>query len=166
MLPRDVAKLAFQFQQHSEIPFCFNASQEQQTGLTQWYGGEHWREKLPHYFSYLTGVDNFLSLAGYHTLPGGLDRDCLGCVWKMGSTHHLVEWPLKEPSLGNYRLPDIDAYFSKYVKPRWETELQQGTQSFRIIAHSFGLFERAWSLRGFESFCMDLHLNPRFCEEL
>ena len=40
-----------------------------------------------------------------------------------------------------------------------------GTQ-FRIIYHSFGLFERAWSLRGFEGFLVDLVENEAFAEEL
>ncbi len=166
MLPRDLVKLAFQFQEHPEIPFSFNASPDQEAGLTAHYGGESWREKVRPYLAYITGVDNFLSLAGMEDLPGGLTRDILGCVWKLGSTHHLVEPPLKQPSLRGYQLPDLDDYFARFVRPRWAAELEASPSSFHLICHSFGLFERAWALRGFNEFLMDLVEHPDFVEEL
>ena len=166
MLPRDTAKLAFQFQQCDEIPFAFNLAPEREQELTDHWGSDAWRDRVRPYFSGLTGVDNFLSLNGLEDLPNGLKRDCFGCVWQMGSTHHLVEAPLKEPSLAGYTLPDVGQYVDQHARPRWTDELDTGTEGFRIIAHSFGLFERAWSLRGFEPFCMDLVDHPAFCEEL
>jgi uroporphyrinogen decarboxylase len=39
-------------------------------------------------------------------------------------------------------------------------------QHFIVPNFGFCLFERAWSLRGFETFLMDLALNPAFVEEL
>jgi uroporphyrinogen decarboxylase len=39
-------------------------------------------------------------------------------------------------------------------------------QHFIVPNFGFCLFERAWSLRGFETFLMDLALNPTFVEEL
>lgn len=39
-------------------------------------------------------------------------------------------------------------------------------QHFVVPNFGFCLFERAWSLRGFEAFLMDLALNPTFVEEL
>jgi uroporphyrinogen decarboxylase len=41
-----------------------------------------------------------------------------------------------------------------------------GGQHFIVPNLGFCLFERAWSLRGFEPFLMDLILNPGFVEEL
>ncbi len=37
---------------------------------------------------------------------------------------------------------------------------------FHIRGLGFGLFERAWLMRGFENFLMDLHEHPDFVEEL
>jgi uroporphyrinogen decarboxylase len=166
MSPRDVMKLAFQFKEHAEIPFLFNCSEDQAAGLTAYYGGEDWKKIPRNYVCRITGVDNFLSLAGYQEIAPDRYRDRIGCVWEFGSTHHLVEPPLKEPSLNGFRLPDIDEYFTRYVRPLWERKPFPGDGSFRVVGHSFGLFERAWSLRGFEQFLMDLIDNPRFCEEL
>ena len=166
MIPRDVVKLAFQFQEQREVPFDFNVSPEQAVGLTAHYGGEQWREWAHRYVKWMAGVDNFLSRNGMEKLPNGYERDSLGCVWQMGSTHHLVASPLKEPSLKGYQLPDITQYIRQHLKPLWPAQLEESKESFRMGFHSFGLFERAWSLRGFEAFLMDMHLNPTFCDEL
>ena len=166
MLPRDVAKLAFQFHQSEEIPFAFSLAPEREEELTAHWGSDAWRGHVRPYVSHLAGVDNFLGLAGLDDLPGRRVRDCFGCVWQMGSTHHLVEAPLKEPSLAGYSLPDVGQYIDEHVRPLWADPLNTHTDSFRITSHSFGLFERAWSLRGFEAFCMDLVDHAAFCEEL
>jgi uroporphyrinogen decarboxylase len=166
MIPRDVVKLAFQFQEQREIPFRFAISPEQAASLTAHYGDEAWRTWAPPYIQQIAGVDNFLKLSGMERLPNGYERDCLGCVWNMGSTHHLVAGPLKEPSLQGYQLPDMKQYVAQYLKPLWPAQIAESQGGFRVSGHSFGLFERAWSLRGFENFNMDLQLNPAFCDEL
>lgn len=166
MIPRDVVKLAFQFKEQREIPFIFDPSEEQAAALTAHYGGEDWREMAPRYTYVMAGVDAFFRRGEAEMLPGGLRRDWLGCVWREGIANHLVEAPLKEPSLAGYRLPDITQYINPHVKPQWPAQLAESRDCFRIIYHSFGLFERCWSLRGFEQFCMDLSLNPAFCDEL
>ena len=99
-------------------------------------------------------------------LEGNCQRDILGCTWDMGSTHHLVGWPLQEPCLGEYRLPDLRPYYEQDLYPAWEEEIAASQDSFRIGIHVFGLFERAWSLRGFENWLMDLALEEEFAEEL
>ena len=168
LLPRDVVKLAFQFQEYDEIPFCFNASPDQQAGLTAHYGGEYWRDMVRPYIGRLTDLDAYLSLAGSTALPGGLEKDPFGCVWRRGSTMHLVQAPLVEPNLEGFRLPDVSRYITDYLKPCWhrQREIQCTQSSLRVVTLQFGLFERAWSLRGFENFCMDLFQEPHFCEEL
>ena len=166
MTPRDVVKLAFQYQETEQVPYCFGVSQGQANALTQHYGDASWRDRVVTYIGQIWGVDNFLSLAGMSEQPDGSKRDCLGCSWLLGTTHHLVDWPLREPGMGNYRLPDIKAYYRDYLHSRWPPDLAGSEGQFRVLGHSFGLFERAWSLRGFENFLMDLAENERFVEEL
>lgn len=166
MSPRDVVKLAFQFQERDEIPFAFGCSSEQAAALTEYYGDPDWGKRIPQYFSGFTGVDNFMSLAGFEDVPGGYKRDIFGCVWNMGSTHHLVQPALRELSLDGFQLPDLKGYFDTHVRSRWQEEQKYGTESFRIICHSFGLFERFWGLVGFEEGMIALYESPAFCEEL
>ena len=165
MTPRDIAKLAFQYQETEQVPFRLVTTAAQNEALSRHYGDDSWKARVVPYISHVTGVDNFLSLAGMTDLPDGSKRDCLGCAWQLGSTHHLVDWPLREPRMGAYRLPPLAPYFQK-VRARWPGELAATENQFRVIAHSFGLFERAWSLRGFEPFLMDLVESPEFVEEL
>lgn len=166
LAPRDVVKLAFQYQETKHVPYCFAVSQEQANALTQYYGDASWQDGVVAYIGNLAGVDNFLSKAGLVEQPDGSQQDCLGCVWEMGSTHHLVGWPLHEPVLGNYRLPDLEPYFEQHLFPQWPRDIAATGTQFRVIDHSFGLFERAWSLRGFENFLVDLVENDAFAGEL
>jgi len=166
LTPRDVVKLAFQYQETEHVPYCFGVSQEQSDALTQHYGGDSWQDGIVTYIGGLTGVDNFLSKAGLTEQSDGSQRDCLGCVWQMGSTHHLVDWPLHEAVLGDYRLPDLRPYFEQHLFPQWPSNIAATKGQFRMSSHSFGLFERAWSLRGFEGFLVDLLENEAFAEEL
>ncbi len=148
------------------MPYVFWIKAEQGEALTRHYGGPSWQEKLVDYMPLITGVNNFMSLAGFTPGPDGSQRDCFGCAWMMGTTHHLVDWPLKEPKLGDYRLPDLPEYFAKHVRPRWPAELARTQNGFRMIIHNFGLFERAWSLRGFENLLMDMATDEDFVAEL
>jgi len=163
--PRDTVKLAFQYQETEHVPFTLGLGKDQEAALTRHYGNDSWQAQAVPCIQTIGGVDNFLSLAGMTELPDGSQRDCLGCVWRMGTTHHLVDWPLHEPAMGGYRLPPLAPYFEK-VRAKWPERIAATEDRFRRIGHSFGLFERAWSLRGFEDFLMDLAGSPEFVEEL
>ena len=91
MTSRDIVKLAFQYQEQPQVPYSIEMSQEQAAALTKHYGSAAWQQKNTTYIGSIRGVDNFLSGAGMvKTADGGM-RDMLGCVWQMGTTHHLVD---------------------------------------------------------------------------
>ncbi len=171
--PRDTVKLAFQYQETEHIPYILELSDSQKDALTKYYGNSDWRSEAIEFLSVIgmTGVDNFFSFE--HGVDNLLDlekmsvqKDSFGCSWKLGAACHLVNWPLHEPEIGDYRLPDLKSYFEKYIKPRWLHDIKKTKNQFRVIAHSFGLFERAWSLRSFEEFLMDMITNEEFVTEL
>ena len=164
--PRDTVKLAFQYQETNHVPTYLPLSAEHETALTNYYGNDSWRDMLVPYFQFLPFPDGFLTQAGMQKLDGNCELDSLGCTWDMGSTHHLLGWPLQEPHLGDYRLPDLQPYYQQYLYPDWAEEIATGQDSFRITTHVFGLFERAWTLRGFENLLMDLAVEEKFVEEL
>ena len=164
--PRDVVKLAFQYQETDCVPYTLSLNPDQGAARTEFYSAESWRERVVRYLADVAGVDNFLAHEGFVSRDDGMQRDCLGCVWQMGSTHHLVDWPLHEPDMGDYRLPELDGYFERHLRPVWPEQVRNTASQFRVISHTFGLFERAWSLRGFENFLVDLAVNHTFAEEL
>ena len=166
LTPRDVVKLAFQYQETEHVPYSFGVGREHANALNQYYGDASWQDDVVDYMGSLSGVDNFLAKAALAEQPDGSHRDCLGCVWQMGSTHPLVDWPLHEPVLGDYRLPALGPCFERHLFPEWPAQMAATAGQLRVIYHSFGLFERAWSLRGFEDFLVDLVENEAFAEKL
>lgn len=166
MTPRDIVKMSFHFQEPPEMPFLFNASKEQEAGLIKHYGSEEWKKWIRPYTASISGIGGGECGEPEH-LPNGCIRDNFGSIWQLGSgAGHLVEPAIKEPSLKGYKFPDLDAYYASHVRPRWEKDLEAAQGSFIIIGQSFGLFERAWTLRGFEQFLVDLYENPVFCRDL
>jgi len=90
--------------------------------------------------------------------------------WGVGwSTETEGYWPADSPlaeaeTLENYPWPD--PHKAHLLEEAQETITRRGSQFFVAPNLGFCLFERAWSLRGFETFLMDLALNPTFAEEL
>ena len=173
--PRDIVKRAFQFKETKATPFRLEFEPQDRDNykrmLTEAYGNEDWKTLAKPYIAILTGCSHFLNL---EPAADGLEVDSFGCIWRNASmslettntTFHLIEPPLKSSSLQGYQLPDLDHYYRQSVFPQAEDLLLQSRDSFRVGVHLFGLFERAWSLRGYTDFMMDLVENEKFCEEL
>jgi len=90
--------------------------------------------------------------------------------WGVGwSTETEGYWPADSPlataeSLEDFPWPDPHA--PHLMDEAKESIEHEGSQYFIAPNLGFCLFERAWSLRGFETFLMDLALNLAFAEEL
>jgi len=97
---------------------------------------------------------------------GRVAYDWWGVGW---STETEGYWPAVCPlaeaeSLEDFPWPDPhDPHLMDGAK---ETIAREGSQYFVAPNLGFCLFERAWSLRGFETFLMDLALHLAFAEEL
>ena len=97
---------------------------------------------------------------------GKLYFDWWGVGW---STETEGYWPLVTPLAGS---EDLDAF--AWPDPNAShlldnaASLIERDEGEHLIAPNFGfcLFERAWSLRGFESFCIDLAEDQAFAGEL
>ena len=97
---------------------------------------------------------------------GKIAYDWWGVGWDTESEGYLTAYsPLAQDyTLDDFPWPDPD-------DPRLlddATAAIARDQGQHFLAPNFGfcLFERAWSLRGFESFLMDLAANPTFADEL
>ena len=168
MLPKDITKLAFQFKETEKIPFTMFIDKAYNSTLDEYMGGSEWRNSIPRYTTILTGVDMLMKKGGLEELPGGLLKDPFGSVWRMfdNNVPHLIEPAIKGPGMSGYRWPDITSYIDTYIKPKWQNELADSEDSFRMARHVGGLFEATWGLRGYENFLMDLIENEWFCFEL
>ena len=90
-------------------------------------------------------------------------EDEYGARIRRGSILQLEAPALANPSLAGYAFPDLttDAHFAGL-----DAWAQTHASRFRIVQLGLLFWERTWFMRGMQEIMMDLHLNPRFVEEL
>jgi uroporphyrinogen decarboxylase len=148
------------------IPYTltFDSSGKIEDRLDEKYGSPRWRSLLDNAIQFLP-----LPTAGL-TVDENADlyaKDLYGTTWQVNlRPHHIVEPALKEPSLAGYHFPTL----AECIDLGWEAEalsLMSARPGYFWVAQiGFGLFERTWTLRGFDNALMDVSLNPEFYEEL
>jgi uroporphyrinogen decarboxylase len=137
------------------------------------------REKLEAYY----GTDDLLSATGDHVVytgmrypvellkaaPAGETRiDEFGAVWgsspidrMMGDWGMLLSSPLTEPALKGFSFPDPGNLSYDHI-----TEARQKHPDHFLVACGEGIFERSWSLCGFENYLSYIAGEEVFVEEL
>lgn len=114
--------------------------------------------------NHLRRVD--LSYPQHRTADGKVEYDWWGAGWNTETEGYwLAEAPLAaNDSLAAYPWPDPHA--STLLTGAEGAIADAGGEYFIVPNLGFLLFERAWSLRGFEQFSEDLALAPNYAEEL
>ncbi|MBM3149228.1 MAG: hypothetical protein FJZ88_04250, partial [Chloroflexi bacterium] len=126
------------------------------------YGSPAWRNL----------VDNAITRINTHSLgvdasTGSIFTDVYGCKWRVDRRpFHLEEPALKTPSFKGFNLPDVDTLFNARWKEKTLHAIKQTPDHFVAVGFGFGLWERAWTLRGFDGALMDAASEPDFFEEL
>jgi len=88
--------------------------------------------------------------------------DMFGIVWQMDRRpFYLVEPPLQKPTLAGYELPDGVPLFESTRDTVLRAVAEQ-PDIFWVAGFGFGLFERTWTLRGFDNALMDAAADPGF----
>jgi uroporphyrinogen decarboxylase len=159
-----------QIQHHETDPIPYTLSWEEESvaeRLDQHYGNRVWRSLLQ---DAICGVD--LPRPGLGLLAGTGEagetvRDLFGSTWRVDMRPaHLVEAPLKEPALSGYRFPEIEACFDPGWEQKARSQIAAWPDRFTTASFGFGLFERTWTLRGFENVMMDVAAEPAFYASL
>lgn len=148
------------------IPWQFDLIEATKEKLVVYFGSDDWFELIDDHVVRLSSKE----IPSSSDLPAHLRRDELGSVWrraprdhKVGNWGELVDYPLKEPSFGDYRFPDPNT-----VKDRWAhiARLRERYPDHYLEAGGIGLYQRAWSLCGFENYLSYIAGEPKFVEEL
>jgi len=92
--------------------------------------------------------------------PFGVQWDRSGADKDIGI---IKEYKLKEPEIGGYRFPEPNL---DYVDEITTKMMEVNKDSYKFGKIGFSMFERAWSLRGFENFLADLAGEEKFVCEL
>jgi len=161
MTPRDVVLSVLRHERPPYVPWQFGFTYEARNRLREYFGTDELDEVLGNHFVTL-GHD----IGFFDELGNDRYRDMFGSTWDrtIDKDIGIVETPiLQEPSLEGYQFPDPeDTRFFQDIPDK----LARYPDSFRIFSVGFSLYERAWSMRGMESFLMDFVANPEFVTDL
>jgi uroporphyrinogen decarboxylase len=151
--------------QHKEtepIPYTIDFEGEVDMALDRHYGGQSWRGQLR---SAVLRIPQPVPWVDESSVPRYIDP--YGTVWRTDRRPHYVETvPLSEPDLERYRFPEMDAFFTAEWREEADAFIRAHPDRFLVASFSLGLFERSWTLRGFEEALMDAAANPEFYDAL
>jgi uroporphyrinogen decarboxylase len=145
------------------VPYSIAFEGDVEDRLDGHYGGPSWRERLTPYMVSVSAVDT----GRRDPVDERLARDPYGTIWRTDlRPSHLEEPALKEPSLERYEFPRVESFVSPGQKEEARRRCEEMKDSFLVGAVGWGLFERSWTIRGFENALMDAAAEPDFYEEL
>ena len=163
MTPREIMLAQIDHQETDRIPYTLPFEPEVGQRLDAHYGGPEWRQRLTPYVVGVSAVDTDLKEA----IDEAHARDGYGGVWRMDRRPwHLEVPPLSTPSFDGYEFPKPEKFLRADWKERALKTCQEHPDSFLVGHLGWGLFERAWNLRGFENSLMDSVLEPDFYQEM
>jgi uroporphyrinogen decarboxylase len=161
MTAREVVRLAIEGQPPPYVPWQLGFTLEAREKLQQHFGCTDLDPVLRNHFLTLgSEVGAFVDIGEDRV------RDYFGVVWDRSidkDIGNVVGEVLPEPTLAGYTFPDP-------AQPRFfaniPRRIAERPDRFRVFPIGFSLYERAWTLRGFQNFLMDFHDHPGFVHEL
>lgn len=162
MTPRERVIKALNFEQPDIVPYDIGFTIPAREKMVEFYGDPDFTSKLG---CHLVKLSHARKDAWVEVKPGHW-RDEFGVVWNrtvdkdIGVVGEVI---LKEPRLGDHRLPDPrePGMFDHYPQA-----IEANRDRFVVSAIGFSLFERAWTLRGMENLLVDMIESPGFVHEL
>jgi len=162
--PRERVMAALAYKETDIVPSDIVLESEVEDRLNEHYGGTGWQTMIQKHIALVS----FPLWADVEPVDEGYVRDEYGCVWDFhASPFHLVDSPLKEPSLEGYDFDSVAKTVLESLNLDSAELIIEGNRDKFILGQiHFGPFERSWMLRGFENVLMDSILHPAFYEDL
>lgn len=159
---REIVLEAIHHRQPPVVPYTLGFEDGTDLLLDAYLGTTAWRDRLVHYMVHMRAVDTDMK----EQVDEVRFRDAYGGIWRHDRRPwHLEAPPLDRPSFEGYTFPAPEKFF----RPEWKEKARQAVAEqpdlFRVADLGWGLFERAWNLRGFENLLTDLVTAPDFVEE-
>jgi uroporphyrinogen decarboxylase len=163
LTPKERVLSQIQHQETDRLPYEIRYEGDVQARLDEYYGNQDWRSLVDNDIVRVP-CTNLMML----DIPASqAHRDPYGSVWRTDlRPYHLVEQPLKSPSLESYALPPVDAVFELGWKDQVLQTLDQSRDHFTVAVFGAGLWERSWALRGFSELLTDVAAEPDFTAQL
>ena len=149
--------------QHQHNDFC---------PYTIWIKDPSLRAMFSHYYGvgdiYQQIITNHIEFCGHikalhNPLSDNIVQDEFGSRIKHSLIPHVIKPALEYPTLEGYHFPDLttEMHFAGIAE-----KTRKFSDRFRIVQLLELFFERAWNLRGTETFLIDILYEPKFVEAL
>jgi uroporphyrinogen decarboxylase len=162
--PRDAVLAQIHHQETRPIPFTLGMEEVVARRLDRHYGGPEWRRRLTPYVVHTGSVEMW----PLTKIDEKRSRDAYGTVWRLDLRPYHIERPaLEKPSFDGYEFPRPEAFLrSAEDVAKARQACLDAADSFLIAGQGWGLFERSWTIRGFENALMDAVAEEDFYGEL
>lgn len=144
------------------IPYTLGFEGDVVDRLDAYYGSNTWRSLLQNAIWRWSPPGMVVDQA---VQPYSMDK--YGSTWQVDRRpFHLIKPALGSPSLEGFVFPDVDELLGADWKETALQAMQEHVGQFIAVGFGFGLFERTWTLRGFNEALMDSVVHPDFYDEL
>lgn len=157
--PKEMVYAQIHHEETEVIPYTLGFEGNVAEQLDETYGSDAWRSLLDNAIQHVPSPELVVDWD-----QGPLATDDYGTTWRIDQRPFHLETPaLPEPTLDGYEFPDVDDLLAR----RWDktaalAAAEADQDHFLVAGFGFGLFERLWTLRGFEDSLMDAAGNPGF----
>lgn len=159
---RDLVNARIKHHETPQTPYTLSFEGDVAERLDAHYGSAEWRGRLRSAIRHAPGPNLVVDMDA-----GPLTTDPYGTVWRVDRRPFHLEHPaLPEPSLADLTLPNLDSVFAPGWRARAEAAIAADPGAFWVAGFGFGLFERTWTLRGFDGALMDAAGEPAFYDAL
>ena len=160
---RDIVYKQINHIETKPIPYTLGLQHESRQRLDEYYASGDWRIRIKPYIKHVWVMD----CQQKQQVDEDYTRDIYGSIWKENNLiAHLEKPVLFEPSLERWKMPEVSEFFRKNEQDTAREILNKSGNSFTLIHIPWGIFEKSWSLRGFENSLIDMSLNEKFYENL
>jgi uroporphyrinogen decarboxylase len=167
MNPKEMVYAQIAHRETSSIPYelLFDAGTSVMTRLDAHYGAPTWRDALIQHIVRFKAIDDGLYWELITEAPLTVDK--YGSAWRTDKwQRYLAEPAIKAPTLDGYEWPETSEFFTASQRKETQGIIDDSPEAFLVAGFNFGLFERAWALRGFENALMDVVSEPAFFQGL
>ncbi len=177
MTPKERVIAQIQHKETDFIPYTLDFEEDGDKSIENgplkrvnaYYGNDSWRAKLDNHIKVLPiiGVGIDLERVIRHGSGEIIATDAYGATWRIDKRPmHLNKPALDKPSFNGYTFPDINNFLYKGWYESSLKLINEKKDHFWVVLNPFGLWERAWTFRGFENALMDMIVHPDFFQEL
>jgi len=163
MTEREIVLEQIHHHETPAVPYTLGFEGDIAGQLDAHYGGPEWRDRLVQYITRVGAVETNIT----EPIDEGHFRGGYGEIWRSDRLPWHLERPaLPQPTLDGYDFPAPERFYRPERKAEAFTTCRAKSDTFLVGGLGWGLFERSWTLRGFENALIDAALHEDFYAEL